>query len=130
MPVLKEFQDLYPDVIIRYLTGERVFRLEYGEAHVALRAGRPPQEPDNVVQPLFDMSLALYAKRELVEGMTLPLGPADLQKLTYVSYDTLHSRVPFNAWFEDNIPAAARNFRSTDADAIYHAIRELSLIHI
>ena len=44
-PVLVEFQELYPDLLIRYLTDERVFRLEYGEAHVAVRAGSPPQEP-------------------------------------------------------------------------------------
>jgi DNA-binding transcriptional LysR family regulator len=43
VPVLTEFQKMHPGLIIRYLTGERLFRLEYGEAHVALRAGvRPP----------------------------------------------------------------------------------------
>ena len=38
-PTLARFQELYPDVIVRFLTGEEVLRLEYGEAHVALRAG-------------------------------------------------------------------------------------------
>ncbi|MEO0866222.1 MAG: LysR family transcriptional regulator, partial [Pseudomonadota bacterium] len=32
-PVLTAFQAAHPDVVVRYLTGERLFRLEYGEAH-------------------------------------------------------------------------------------------------
>ena len=51
--LLAEFQKAHPDVLVRYLTGERLFRLEYGEAHVAIRAGvTAPDQPDNVVQSL------------------------------------------------------------------------------
>ena len=60
-PVLAEFRREYPDVILRYLTGDRLFRLEYGEAHVAIRAGSVPQDPDNVVQPLLRQRSGLYA---------------------------------------------------------------------
>ena len=38
-PLLTEFQEQHPEVTIRFLTGERLFRLEYGEAHVAIRVG-------------------------------------------------------------------------------------------
>ncbi|MEO0932024.1 MAG: LysR family transcriptional regulator, partial [Pseudomonadota bacterium] len=37
-PVMVAFQNENPDVNIRFRTGDRVFRLEYGEAHVAIRA--------------------------------------------------------------------------------------------
>ena len=46
VPVLAAFQRQYPDLVVRYLTGERLFRLEYGEAHVAIRAGSVPDQPD------------------------------------------------------------------------------------
>lgn len=49
VPVLAAFQRAYPEIIVRYLTGDRLFRLEYGEAHVAIRAGSVPDQPDNVV---------------------------------------------------------------------------------
>ena len=39
VPALARFQRAHPDVVTRFLTGERLFRLEYGEAHVAIRAG-------------------------------------------------------------------------------------------
>jgi DNA-binding transcriptional LysR family regulator len=65
-PVLAAFQADHPAVILRYLTDERVFRLDYGEAHVAIRAGSVPQEPDNVVQPLQRLRTGLYAARSYV----------------------------------------------------------------
>src|SRR5690606_11053699 len=40
VPALSRFQRLHPGLVVRYLTGERLFRLEYGEAHVAIRAGQ------------------------------------------------------------------------------------------
>ncbi|MFT4149113.1 MAG: LysR family transcriptional regulator, partial [Paracoccaceae bacterium] len=60
-PVLVGFQRTYPEVVVRLLTDIRVYRLDYGEAHVAIRAGSVPQEPDNVVQPLTLRKTALYA---------------------------------------------------------------------
>ncbi|MGY9049961.1 MAG: LysR family transcriptional regulator, partial [Rhodobacterales bacterium] len=67
VPALVSFQDNYPDVVVRYLTDERVFRLEYGEAHIALRAGPSPEEPDNVVQPFTAQQIGLYASQAYVE---------------------------------------------------------------
>ena len=43
--VVSDFQVQHPDLRVRYLTGERLFRLEYGEAHVAIRAGAAPDSP-------------------------------------------------------------------------------------
>ena len=46
------FLDTYPDINLRILSDERVFKLEYGEAHLAIRLGKMPDEPDNIVIPL------------------------------------------------------------------------------
>jgi len=59
MPVLDQFRREHPQVVLRYLTGDRLFRLEYGEAHVAIRAGAAPDQPDNVVQPFLTMRSGL-----------------------------------------------------------------------
>ena len=68
VPALAEFQATHPGLIVRFLTGERLFRLEYGEAHVAIRAGSAPDQPDNVVQRFADLPVAMYASR----GATWP----------------------------------------------------------
>ena len=45
-PVLAKLQAEHPELRVRYLTDERLFRLEYGEAHVAIRSGPAPDQPD------------------------------------------------------------------------------------
>ena len=71
-PVFAAYLTDFPEVKIRFLTDMRVFRLDYGEAHVAIRAGAAPQEPDNVVQPLMTMDYGLYAARSYVDRKGLP----------------------------------------------------------
>ncbi len=67
-PVLARFQAEHEGLTIRYLTDSRLFRLEYGEAHVAIRAGSFPQEPDNVVQPLQGYAPRLAASQGYAEA--------------------------------------------------------------
>ena len=64
-PILVDYQAENPEVRVRYRTGDRLFRLEYGEAHVAIRAGTMPEEPDNVVQPFLQQQMALVASDAL-----------------------------------------------------------------
>lgn len=74
-PLLADFQKQHKDVVVRYLTGSRLFRLEYGEAHVAIRAGVAPDQPDNVVQPMLDLEMAAYASKGYVAEYGIPKGP-------------------------------------------------------
>ena len=122
-PVLTDFQLEHPDVIVRYLTGERLFRLEYGEAHVAIRAGNAPDQPDNVVQPFVRQSVGLYATRGYVERYGRPDGiHKDLIGHRFVCNDDEDSRAPFNRWLRAHAPAEAITFRSTDVRALEQAV--------
>ena len=78
MPALTDLMATHPKLVLRYLTDQRVFRLEYGEAHVAIRAGGRPTEPDNVVQVLGVNRMALYGSREYLEKYGTPNGIDDL----------------------------------------------------
>ncbi len=122
VPVLSDFQKLYPDLVVRYLTGERLFRLEYGEAHVAIRAGNVPDQPDNVVQPFFRQKIALYASQSYVERYGRPDGFSDLDQHHFVSSDDPKSRAPFAIWLRERVPASCVTFRSGDTHAQRRAI--------
>jgi DNA-binding transcriptional LysR family regulator len=122
VPVLKGFQEEHPDVIVRFLTGERLFRLEYGEAHVAIRAGSPPEQPDNVVQPFFRQQVTLFAAKSYVEKHGLPKDEADFVNHRFVGQDDIDSRAPFYRWMRDNIPRNNVTFRSEDPRANEQAI--------
>ncbi len=123
LPVFQSFQQAHPEVRVRYLADSRVFRLEYGEAHVAIRAGAAPEEPDNVVQPLARLRLALFASAEYVKARGLPRDESDFAHHRFVGADSDTSRAPFNRWLNQRIAPEAYAFRTTDPEATALAVR-------
>lgn len=120
VPVLTAFQSENPGVILRYLTGDRLFRLEYGEAHVAIRAGAAPDQPDNVVQQFIRQSIGLYASQSYIDRYGLPKG--DFTGHRFVGADDENSRAPFYQWLRANIPEDAISFRASDAQCLKEAV--------
>jgi DNA-binding transcriptional LysR family regulator len=122
-PTLTAFQETYPDVTLRYLTGERLFRLEYGEAHIAIRAGAVPDQPDNVVQDFVRQTVALYASQRYVDRYGAPKDVSEYAQHRFVGHDTQNSRAPFYQWLDANVPRENVVFRSTDNRTTELAIR-------
>ena len=121
-PVLAGFQAEHPDLTVRLLTGERLFRLEYGEAHVAIRAGAAPEQPDNVVQPLKRQLITLYASQDYVDRHGLPQSEDDLAEHKFVGHDSEDSRAPFHRWMRANVPPERIVYRGTEDNAIREAV--------
>jgi len=122
VPVLTEFQVKHPELLVRYLTGDRLFRLEYGEAHVAIRAGSVPDQPDNVVQSFARQKIGLYASQDYIDRHGRPDGPEDFHKHRFVGHDDEKSRAPFSKWLRETVPAEAISFRCADFRATEHAV--------
>ncbi|MGR3802185.1 LysR family transcriptional regulator [Marinibacterium profundimaris] len=122
VPALAEFQEQHRDLTVRYLTGERLFRLEYGEAHVAIRAGNAPEQPDNVVQPFAQQRMAIYAAQSYADRHGLPKGPEDFAGHRFVGHDDDKFRAPHARWMRAHAPHATVIFRSTDFRALEEAI--------
>ena len=122
-PVLADFRLAHPELTVRFLTGSRLFRLEYGEAHVAIRAGAKPNEPDNVAQRFVDLCVGLYASRDYVERMGMPKGPDDFAGHSFVGLDDEKSRAPFQRWMHENIPAEQIVFKTNADISRAHAVR-------
>lgn len=123
-PALAAFQRQHPGLVVRFLTDERLFRLDYGEAHVAVRAGSPPQEPDNVVQPFCRLAAALYAAPAYAEAHGLPAGEEDLPRHRFVGHDNPASRAPTEVWMRARIPREQVVFRAVEARALELAVLE------
>ncbi|MEP1767932.1 MAG: LysR family transcriptional regulator [Sulfitobacter sp.] len=121
-PLLVAFQADYPDVIVRYLTGDRLFRLEYGEAHVAIRAGEAPDQPDNVVQALPEQRVGLYASKTYVATHGAPSNVDAYRGHRFVGPDNDESRAPFYRWLHDTIPRHSIVYRSNDVQALAMAV--------
>ncbi|MBA84823.1 LysR family transcriptional regulator [Thalassobius sp. S69A] len=123
-PVLSEFRKAYPEVVLRYLTSDRLFRLEYGEAHVAIRAGSAPKDPDNVVQPLLSQRIGLFAAPSYVARKGVPEGPEDYGDHEFIGSDNRDTRAPFFRWLWETVPPESIVFRSTDVRALNLAVLE------
>ena len=121
-PVLAEFQAANPKVRVRYLTGDRLFRLEYGEAHVAIRAGNAPDQPDNVVQPFMIQRVAMVAADSYIERHGSPHDDADLLNHYFVGHDEANSRAPFHRWLMTTVKPEQVIFRTMDNRSMRDAI--------
>ncbi len=121
-PVLADLQAEHPELRVRYLTSERVFRLEYGEAHVAIRSGPAPEQPDNVVQPFITSPVNLAASQSYIDRYGMPADEAALQNHHFVGVDEGHSKAPFNKWLADLGLADRIRFRTDDSATMTNAI--------
>ncbi len=122
-PSLTRFQADHPGLIVRFLTDERVFRLEYGEAHVAIRAGGVPDEPDNVVQPFGRYDGALYASRDYVERRGCPADETEFEGHDFVILDNAESRVPAMRWMREHVAEHQFTYRCSTLPVIADAVR-------
>ncbi|EAR50803.1 transcriptional regulator, LysR family protein [Oceanicola granulosus HTCC2516] len=121
-PVLVDFQRENEGLQVRYLTGSRLFRLEYGEAHVALRAGAAPEQPDNVVQPFLSQAIRMVASRDYIARRGKPESVEDLKQHDFVGLDPLDSRVPFMRWLLAQVPRERVVFRTMENQSVVDAI--------
>jgi DNA-binding transcriptional LysR family regulator len=121
-PVMVSFQAQWPDVRVRFLTDMRVFRLDYGEAHIAIRAGQGPEEPDNVVQPLVRMRSGLYAAKSYIERFGKPASEADFDGHRFICVDNETTRAPFYRWLRATVQPEQIVYTATEPAALEEAV--------
>ncbi len=122
-PLLVAFQEEHPKIIVRYLTGDRLFRLEYGEAHVAIRAGPAPDQPDNIALPLIEQPMGLYASAGYIAQFGMPSGSKTYAKHRFVGHEDIAGRAPCYKWMAQEVPRENVIFRSDDMQALSLAVR-------
>jgi len=125
-PILAGFQRANPEVSVRLLSDARLFRLEYGEAHVAVRAGSPPDQPDNVVQRLAEAESALYGSREYLARYGHPTSEEELAGHRFVGIDPASpaARSPSATWTSSLASRGRIVFQTSDERAIVEATVE------
>lgn len=121
VPILQAFQEENPGLVVRFQAGMRLYRLEYGEAHVAIRAGTAPDHPDNVVQPLMRQQVALYAAEGYVALHGKPESEAEFANHRFVGPDD-DTPAPFYQWLAKAVPSENVVFRSNDTAALENAV--------
>lgn len=100
MPRLIDLMRRHPSLRINYATDVRLFRLDAGEAHVAIRAGSQPTEPDYVVRPMGRVRHPIYAAHAYVAAH----GPvADTAGHQFALPGPQARNAPLMVWLRDRI---------------------------
>lgn len=121
-PLLVDLQHANPGLTIRLETGERLFRMEYGEAHVAIRAGAKPEHPDNVVQQLATLEVTLYASDPYIARHGMPENERACGHHRFVGAVPSAIRAPFHRWMETNVSPNQIVFRAADDRSLDAAV--------
>ena len=123
MPAIGAFHLAHPLIALEFVAGAQLARLEYGEAHVAIRAGAKPEVPDYVVTMFCRLRFGLYASHSYIDRAGHP-DPDRLDGHRFVGAVGLRRPVPYADWMTDNVPSDALALRTTDQQVLHTAVCE------
>jgi len=103
LPAINAYQLLYPKMSIELIGDIRNFKLEYGEADIAFRAGDKPTTPDNVVLPLLQIDLVLCAHQTYIDQYGFPT-KAELSQHRFIALNDRPAHLDWNEWIYQHIP--------------------------
>lgn len=124
IPILAQFQQQYPDLSLEYVEDTRLYRLEYGEAHVSIRPGSEPKDPDYVVQPLANLSTSLYASKDYIRKYGRLKSLDDLTGHRFVGSVRSLVNVPAMAWLKKHVPEQQIVFKTVDFIGLKQAVEQ------
>jgi DNA-binding transcriptional LysR family regulator len=122
MAPIAAFRAQNPLCLVEIDASEDLARLEYGEAHIAVRAGAKPNHPDYVVSSFGRVGFNLYAHDRYVQKHGLPTGADDLEGHKFVIPHTNGRRLPFSEWIEEHVSADMIAMSSRDIWVLIEAI--------
>ena len=104
-PVLYDFHQEYPEIVIKVQIDNRTVDLLHREADLALRIGRPTQ-PALIARHLVNVGFGLYASSQYLEMAGVPDSPEDLADHKIVGLNARPGRLDASTAFpyEDPLP--------------------------
>ncbi|MEM8976823.1 MAG: LysR family transcriptional regulator [Pseudomonadota bacterium] len=122
MPAVAAFNAKFPDVTIRVLSGDEKLRLEYGEAHVAVRAGAKPTHPDYIVRKFRPEEFGAYIHRNALNRLESTTQVEDWRHLPFIGPIKANLHQPFAKWMGLHTPDAKVSVHVDAQDAVLPAV--------
>jgi DNA-binding transcriptional LysR family regulator len=98
-PRIKEFMELYPDIVVTLNLDDTELDLSMREADVAIRLRRPTQ-PDLIQRKLFTVHHHIYASPDYIKRYGIPKSVDDLDKHRIVTFGTTEGYLTNLNWLE------------------------------
>ncbi len=122
MAPIMRFRDQNPKTRVTLLAEEELLKLEYGEAHVALRGGARPDQDDYVVQDFERLDFGLYAHDRYVRRRGLPGNAADFATHDFIGIPNRRGGSLLEAWLSRIAPEEQVVLRTSDVRTTQDAI--------
>lgn len=122
MPAVYAFGAKFPDVSVKVVNGLEKLPLEYGEAHVALRAGTKPTNPDYVVRSFPPVQFGAYVHRTTLFRIESATGFEDWKELPFIGPTDPDLHMPFAKWTKKDVPNAKIALHVDTQDAVLPAV--------
>ena len=123
MPILAEFQQEYPEIKLEYAAESRILRLEHGEAHISIRPGSKPKDPDYVVQHLAKQDYTLFGSAGYIAKHGRMKNLEDSSGHRFISTIEPFTLTNFMHWMNEQVLPEQIYFRSNDFDGFVPAIK-------
>ncbi|MCX8230890.1 MAG: LysR family transcriptional regulator [Alphaproteobacteria bacterium] len=122
VPAIAAFLAAHPDMSPKFVADEQLVRLEYGEAHVAIRAGPKPQEPDYVVLPFRSIRFGLYAHEDYAREHGLPRELTEFGNHRFIGTLGEVPKLPFTRWMGTNVRAESIALQSSHTRVVLEGV--------
>ncbi len=122
MPSIAQYRAAFPSSQVRFLASPELVDLGYGDAHVAIRGGSKPTNPDYVVLPFVTLRLGLYASSRFTHAFRESIEAQNWNAIPYASVLNSPSGIVAEAWMAQNAPTAPHSFTSNDPNTNLRAI--------
>lgn len=125
LPALRTFRQQNPTLAIHYVSSKELLKLEYGQAHIAIRTRNKPDHPDYVVKPFVTLKLGLFAHRDYVKKYGKPSGTEDFiqHQFIVVSERSKFSKAVINQWLLPYLTAQNTALQTNDDNVREQAIK-------
>ncbi|MEO0694847.1 MAG: LysR family transcriptional regulator [Pseudomonadota bacterium] len=124
MPAIREYNAAYPEINVSLRTGAELAQLEYGEAHVAIRAGIKPAATEYNARLLRRVQFGFFAHRDYLKSAESKKKKPSLSTYDYIgaTTDIDKDRSPYVKWLHPYVPNPNFALRVNDFDANLPAI--------
>ena len=122
MKPISDFRAENPNCIVNLDASENLAKLEYGEAHIALRAGPKPDHPDYVVSNFAQISFNLYAHDSYIQRFGMPKDASDFGGHQFVLPPSFGGNLSVRQWIKNIVRPDMIALSSQHADVNFKAI--------
>jgi DNA-binding transcriptional LysR family regulator len=105
-PIVAEYREKYPEVLIEYDSSEVLVDLVSGEADIAFRSTEKSHDERLIAQKLAEMYWTAYCSRDYAARHGMPRSPAEVREHRVVAFGGVAAQRRGHLWFMSHVDPA------------------------